>query len=407
MKPAIVTWINDLPNSKGVQSQETRNFLSEILALTKEMLCVDLKQRLTSEKVCLKLTDILNRYRFYPDGEFKKQDNNLKLSEDEVDIGMDVLSQIRDAEYYTRGYWSTGTIRFIEDTSRFLTAITCDSGGYTRSPIGLRAETKLVPLYAFGDEQASSLSDCDLYLTQCSAHQDDFRLTKLRSSTPQHIILMHSVLLGQDIKQSFKLRNMAYKRKTSFAVKVREVFPRKKAGSHTTRIGSVSTVQLWSERTYKDPSSLKIRKDGSRSLREFFFTGAGPRRIILYFNSSVLIVRLAKNARIEKGASKSDSMSLRIVPTNRAVDSSFRASLLQASQEETYPGIPLGHTDLDREEENGSFECRSLELIFRCEEDALQFQKSYKALKQEWSHETKIIEQWRKYMGEKIGYAPV
>jgi len=228
-----------------------------------------------------------------------------------------------------------------------------------------------------------------------------FQPAKLFFRELKDAVSVQSVLLGQDISLSLKLSGAFFERLPSISRRLTRKFlaPQK----HLTQEGhGKAVVQLWSEHSFRDPNASR---DSRNSARKQLFKEPVCRRIMVYLESSILIVRIAKNARIERRSPASNSTTLRIIPTDKTRDPSFVASLLSPSRHELAIGLPLSTEHLDQDEEEGKFECRLLELNFETASYAKEFYASYKRLKDRWKAEDEDIKRCKRELGEVFGYS--
>ena len=381
LKDKVLHWMKQLAERTSGLRKHSRKFLREMMALTTSMLCVNAKRRIPSNEVCERLESILRQFQPVPLGE------RLAQKIPSIEYAMEPTNLTVDA-----------TIRLHEDSSRFLVARDLNDSLSHGISIGSRKHTSLIPVYATADKNNA------LYFQHFGDEEHlEHRLNSFSFSNSQHAITMQSILLGQDIKCSINLQGGHLKRRSA----IRESFRHLVSGrANIETFSHAATVQLWSEESYKDPEAWRAchRKNSPRSLEDYFLHGPLPCRIIIYDRSTLAIVRLGKNVRLQKPDSGTSPSTHTLVPTDEVRDPTFRASMI------TFPtdrvAIPLDRASLDAMETRNYVECKSLMLPFQSEDDAKFFWTTYQKLKTKWRSEAKDLERFKKKMGLEIGYAP-
>lgn len=402
IKSQIVKWMDMLSSSPT--NNESKDFMREVIALVRQMLDVEISTRAASQDVCHVLAGILDRYRPAQLSPSLRSSDDLELSPEDIEYGKGTVPQIQSMMYYKDEAWKAGPLRLIERSDHEMQIITIAGSEDLRLDIGRRGQAKVVPRYASHCVQHQAYNDCHLYFSSSDAGSTIFLNTKLYFQQVKDAIRFHSAIASQDIRLSINLPHFSFEKLPPIVRRFGGIFslPNKtqpKGG------GVASTIQLWSEHSYRDPAA-NLRHRSRFSVRQQYFSGAAPRRIVIYQESSILIVRLAKNARIERRSGKGDTTSLKIIPTDKSRDSSFKASLLSASQQEATVGLPISIEYLRSEEERFEFECKMVELNFGSEDHLKEFFRCYKTLKKEWKSEEEDFQDCRKNMGEVLGYAP-
>jgi hypothetical protein len=146
-----------------------------------------------------------------------------------------------------------------------------------------------------------------------------------------------------------------------------------------------------------------------------------PRRVVIFIHKlrTIITIPIKSNLRCillltnefepvdrnwhEVKQDGGQSKVLRFSPTTPTRDPSFVASIIRASYPEdknSFPGIPLCSRSLRRMEHDSRFECDSVDLTFRTEEQRKMFSEKYQDMKQEWRQDTKALER-------QPGYTPV
>jgi len=126
------------------------------------------------------------------------------------------------------------------------------------------------------------------------------------------------------------------------------------------------------------------------------------RRIVLFFERSIVTIRLARNVRIDRDTEKSGpSSSVLFVPIDKKI---FSVAIIQAQKPNEYPAIPLVIQELEALEETNCVDCRSLRLDFYSVEEARVFCIRYKQLKKQWTEECKQLESHQQEIGYDFQY---
>jgi serine/threonine protein kinase len=411
LKPQILDWMNDLPTFQTVHAARTEEFLRRILALVKQMLLVDVAKRLDAKFAYLTFSDILQEFQPPSSSKIESLTRDLDLPPDEVELGPTILAETQPISCSAMGRWYEGKASIVENSRGVLAILTSNRNDLERLNIGARATTTIVPYNIQPSPWVEGIPEHKgtVTLLHDSGHPMP-KIFELHMHSLRDTVMIQSVLLGQSIRRlgtnaswSLPLRSASF---DSRSTKMKKVVHSSKNINVLATVGRALAVQLWSEESHKDPNAWKFRqrKDSPRTVREYFFQGASPRRIVVYYERSILILRLAKNVRVEKPEQNSKSPSLRIVPTDPAADPTFPASLLVCAPTARSPSIPLDRRKLDAEEERKGFECRSLTLAFQTPDELYAFYKAYRSLKKEWLNEEHDIENFRGKMGEELGW---
>jgi serine/threonine protein kinase len=419
LKPQIVLWMDSLSNSNSVRNQRTCHFIKDIMALLRKMLEVNMELRMASETVYAKLSLLLDQYQSPPTSFSRRlsddsdDSDELVIGEDLVELGRDRLAQIHQIHCLSAGRWYGGAAKLVEDWSNVLTLLTFLQEANPPLELGSRTELRLLP-YSETSLSVGNLSSSGtnalLILRAPQGSPQMPEITKIFFSNTKDAIAMQSVFLGQDIKplgqrpdRSLSLYSAAIEKRSA---KLRSILPRPKLASAIETLGPASFVQLWSEQSYRDPlKALSRPKRDSPRAKEEFLLCAAPRRIVIFFQTALLIVPIARNARVEKSKDTA-SKALKIVPTDKKADPSFVACLLHpTSKLQGRYALPLHRGQLEKEEYKGSFECKALEIVFQSEGDLIVFSKAYLALKKEWKDEDDQIKRSRRQMGPELGWA--
>ena len=375
VKPQIVSWMKRLPKTTVGLREHSRKFLRKLMELAKDMVCVSVAERLTSTEARDRLESLLLQFQPVQRG-----------SQVEAQA-ISILCPPKDQQ------WKDVPVRILEDSSKFITIVDTNDLRNRKASIGPRSGTALIAQYAMGTERSLGFVSSD---DEVSIHPSvgtmSFRDTK-------GVLMMQSILTGQGIRCSLNLLGGKIEPKLSLKDKFKPG-----ASMMLTReeLGSNAVVQLWSEEPHDNPDQWVQRKNFPRSLEDFF--SKPTFRTVIYHNSVIISIPLAKNVRMEKQAT-TDLSTFRLIPTDKLRDPTFFASAIPMTQNHT--SLPLDRTELDAKEQKGHFECKSIQLNFRDATERAVFARKYTALKKEWSENEKIFATFvKEHMGEKVGWAP-
>lgn len=381
IKPGIVAWMKKLPDSPSIVHEHSRKFLRSILDLVRQMLCVSVSERLSSAEVRKQLEAILDRFR-------------------PVHLGQTLTQQMPCLSYTLSPGYSQQIdvpVSIFEDSSGYITTLHKDNNQISEFSIGFRGQLTLKP-------QIHSLCNANKLSFQGLENEEPIypQVKLLSFRNARDAVLMQSLLLGQRITHSCGLLDGEIERSAPIRQKFKRCFSPSDTGQ---RLESGAIVQLWSEEGHKTPKCWHgcQKRNPPRPLKEILMHGALPRRIVIFCRSSIIIVRLAKNARIEKSMNTNNLTAWRIVPTDKTRDPTFVASMLTLPESDL--GVPMNRAILDAEEQRGQFECDSLRLVFSNEQEAKLFHQAYQALKFEWKSQDERIERLKNRMGPDWGWA--
>jgi hypothetical protein len=320
---------------------------------------------------------------------------------------------MRPIDCCASGRWYEGLPKVVEDLSRNLTILLYRDGDKERLHLGPRSQIRLI---AYPTDSIP----CDTTMARPSGwlsvlnptNSATADIVKIFFRDPRDTTTMLSVLLGQKMsvfgrQATLNLDSASFERRSSG---IRRVLRTSKPRAELDDMGRARAVQLWSEHSFRDPNTFLFlqRRDSPRTAREYLLKGPSPRRMVIYYENALLILRLAKNARVEKPKGDGASRTLNIVPTDKFKDPSFTVSLLTAapSRGDGAASIPLSREELEAEEKKGSLECKAIQMVFRDYDDLYMFYKAYRLLKKQWHDDQSEYEKNRQWMGEALGWAP-
>jgi hypothetical protein len=401
VKSEIQDWMAGLIQTGLNQSERSGEFVQEFLSLVKQMLQVDVARRISSQQVCKVLKGIIDRYQSVSHVAASLT-GHPSIDPNDIEYGWNLTTQIDTMMHYTEDGWEEGPLRIVEDAAQAVTIVTLHGSETARLKLGLRPQIKVIARYAFHQPQHQDYSDCHLYFSVAGVNTPELSPVKLYFRDSRDVLRAHAVLMGQDIRSSLGLTKLKICRRLPLKQRLIRSQPSTIELSAQHNNGAIA-LQLWSENSYADLST-RSKRSGSRTSSYSFVLAAHHRRIVIYMGTSILIVRFAKNLRIERRTDASNPRLLRIIPTDATRDSSFTTSLLVPVEGEYSAGIPLSKVCLEEQEEKCQFECSSLEFTFMRDEDLQAFRSSYRKLKEQWRNEVTEVERCRKQVGELMGY---
>ena len=399
LKPQIYQWVQHLPES--VSDNLSREFINRILRVALKMLNVDVNSRLTSKEVCLRLSEIISDHQTYDSQPRNNAHVMPQLPSEGFAIGAQIMDKVQAISYNLEGFWNTARLHFVQE-SAFLCVQIFKDREWVRRPLGHWSQLRLIPQYALQDRGEHHNSDATISFTPNSLSGTSQR--RYGKFSTSDILLLQEIVLAQKVHKDIKLS-------TAAAVLIqprtwRKFIPRKSScgtPSDAPMEVDANSVQLWTESLRQDiiGPDATARRQSPRSLR----LGPGPVRVVIYYHKSVLILRVAKNERIEpRSNSDPSTTSITIVPADRATDPSFPVSILRPKPDESLAGFSLSKDQLEAQEEENSVECSSLKLVFVNKEGADSFQRTYKKLKKQWSARLGEFKNLQNHIGGQMGY---
>jgi serine/threonine protein kinase len=399
LKPEIIHYIENLRRSESIQASRTNDFLLEILALVTHMLQPVISRRMTAQEVCQRLESITMRYQPPLDSIHLPSIQQIILHQGDTEYAPHITKSIRTMMYYHNHRWLAGRLKIVEDDVHNINFVSSTDFTQVRINIGSRASVKIVPRFANRSRSPEEFLDCHMYFMNSGFETgtDGVSATKLHFRNPAECSLAYSVFIGQDILCSSRIRQCTVNRQES----LRRRLSRYDSGLITD---VPSTVELWSENSHLHPVSPS-RPHLHRSVRHTTFAEPAHRRIVVYFEKSILLIRFAKNVRIKHAGKEDPPNMVTLIPTEPNRDPTFTVSLFKGRDSETAVAIPISSTHLEQEEEEQKFECRSVQIGFEHERERRAFFGNYRRMKDDWRNENKQLEDLRKNMGPLIGYA--
>ena len=398
LKPQIYRWVQNLP--LFVPDSPSRLFISRILQVALQMIHVDVNSRLTSKEVCLHLSEIISDYRAYHGHPRHDAPRIPQRPSEGFDIGTELMAKFQRLSYNLEGFWNTAPLHFVQQ-SGFLCVQILEKRDWILKQLGHWSQLKLVPQYALRDGGVKYDSDATISFTSSGTSQ----LTHGKFST-SNILILQEIILAQNVHKSIKLdiavAELIQPRSISNLIhrKSRSI---KLSDALLNMEVNANSVQLWTESLRQDVigPDAAARRLYPRSLR----LGPGLVRVVVFYQKSILILRVAKNERIEpRSGSDPSSTSVTIVPTDRTRDPSFPVSILRPNFDESLPGFSLSTDSFEAQEMENRVECSSLKLAFGNKEGSDSFQRTYRKLKKQWAARLKDFETMQVHIGGEIGY---
>lgn len=401
LKPQIYQWIHHLPGF--VCDNLSRAFIERILLVALQMLNVDVSSRLTSKEVCLYLSEIISDNQVY----HSQSENNARFipqrPSEGFAIGTELMAKVQTISYNLEGYWNTAPLHFVQE-SALLCVQTFEDREWVRRSLGHWSQLKMIPHYALRDPGKHHNSDATIsFRPNNLSGASQRRHGKFSTSA---ILILQEIVLAQKVHKNIKLHTAAAR--LIHARSLSNLIHRKSSSSKPSNARlsmevDAHSVQLWTESSRQDiiGPDATARRQSPRSLR----LSPGPVRVVIFYQKSILILRVAKNERIEpRSSSDPSSRSVTIVPTDRATDPSYPVSILRPKCDESLAGFSLSKDEFEAQEMENRVECSSLKLAFVNKEEADSFQRTYKKLKKQWSEQSKEFKNLQNHIGGEIGY---
>jgi serine/threonine protein kinase len=405
LKPEIKLWIQELP--QFALDIRSKSFLNDVLLLALQMLHVEVESRLISKEVCIRFSRILDR--FGPS--IRESSETTRGSAEPVlfsalEVGRDIIERLQSISYNVAGFWKSGPVRFTLD-NMILHVNTLEEHHWVPTSLGNASQLRLVPRHALRDTGPHYFSDASLYLLPGEHAQQATRTSgKFAANNLRDDLILQEFFLGQMVSKSLMVKSAHLEQKQRKFLPKK--FPRRRSSESSQQSlqleHQASSVQIWTEKTNgnlldKPTAAPTSRRQSPRSLR----LSPPPRRIVIFYERSIAIVRIGKNVRIQHPNPTGSSLFL--VPTDEKMDPSFRVSVFRAKEEERSPSLPLSRAALEFEEEQNSSEFSSLTLDFGSIADSTSFYHSYKRVKKAWVEEVKAFEELKNQVGPEFGYA--
>ncbi|KAF2099468.1 kinase-like protein [Rhizodiscina lignyota] len=376
LKPTIIEHIKSL--ASVLRSESERAFFAKIQELILQMLEVDRNSRLSSKDACIRLLDILNDSRSR-EGVVMSDTPQVRSVSDcpGIEVGRELVERLQSVSFKVDRCWESGPVRITQDDFQ-LRIQNLKGDNKEGTPLGSRDCLRLVPDYALRRPDFTSSSDTSLSLVPKDPKSGDHKKCKFdfgHNFTAS--AALQEVFLGQEVMQMAKIKAavLVIRQKKSVVKGFNRWRSSSKSSIELNDLGKASSVQLWRESHHRDVTipMQSRRRQSPRSIRP----GPPTRRIVVFFDNSILILRVAKNVRIDKTplfSSPTDSQcTLVLVPTDTTADPSFSASLLRKPSGEPAPSFTLMKDDFESEEAENEVECSSLTLHFDSPVEAQSF----------------------------------
>ncbi|KAJ4302792.1 hypothetical protein N0V90_001683 [Kalmusia sp. IMI 367209] len=389
LKSGILDQIETL--SRHLHDAAEKDFFQKFLDLVLHMLDVNPKTRFTSKNVFIYLSSILNPPR--PRNNSDSSCATFLSTSSGIPVGNELITSFHTMSFRIENSWRYGAFQIIQDGTK-LYVQTSSGNDSDRVLLGPRSSLRLIPDYALHNATSYHFVD-----TALSISPEDGRIASTRKCTfdcgqdLDATCCLQEVFLGQEVVQSFKIQTAKlspYQKKLS-TQGIRRSLRRLKRESDFDDLGQASAIQLWQESSDADAVGMFESADSSKRR---YFPNPSHRRIVIFYGQAILVLRMAKNFRLNIAPSSvSDSQCvLQLVPTAENIDRSFSASLLRKQFDNSPPSFSLVREAFQSEEENGRLECTSLAVTFHTSQEARLFYDSYKNVKQVWREEMKSFD---------------
>jgi serine/threonine protein kinase len=398
LKPSIIRQIKFLIMAVSVGVERT--FVESFLLIVVQMLRPDPISRISSSDVCIAISELLNRSQssYHHFGHLSVTENQLRDGREEAEapiatFGSELLLEFQPIRFVTDRYPESGNLHLSQEQD-VLCLHSQDSAGSRLVIQGDRSAMRLVPEYAFCGPGMTKFEDATLKIL--SKSEKDFKsiCSFDLNKNIRAVTMLQEVLTGQAVVISGKIKSvkLAPKQKSGMSKRLSR---NKHHSDAIGTLGRVSSVQLWRNTQHRDIATMakiekwpRRRSSGSAPQQPYY------RRVVVYFENSMLIMRLAKNLRLAGNSGQDDSpASATFIPTNKKVDKYFSVSLIG----QTF--LPLVNGELEAMEEVCRVECTSLSLEFHSIEEAKAFRNKYKSVKGKWAEDYDRLEVLQQRIG--------
>lgn len=389
LKSGVLDQIESM--SRHLQDPVEKEFFQKFLDLVLHMLDVNPKTRFTSKNVFIYLSSILNPP--HPRNNSDSSCATFLSTSSGIPVGNELITSFHTMSFRIENSWRFGPFQIIQDGTN-LHVQTSFGNDSDRVLLGPRGSLRLIPDYALHNPTSYHFVD-----TSLSISPEEGRITgtgKCTFDCGQDLdatCCLQEVFLGQEVVQSFKIQTAKlspYQKKLS-TQGIRRSLLRSKRGGGYDDLGQASAIQLWQESSDADAAGMFESAD---SAKRRYFPNPSHRRIIIFYGQSILMLRMAKNFRLNEAPPNipNSQCTLMLVPTAENMDRSFSASLLRKQSDSSFPSFSLVREAFEAEEENGRLECTSLVVTFHTPQEAKLFYDSYRAIKKTWREEMKSFE---------------
>lgn len=420
VKKAIIGFMGFLKTKVADQSQQTQQFLAEILQLIEKMLQVEVEKRLDIGDVIRLLDEIIMRAT-------SKDNDGVPLqigpAPNEISIGDPELGMVELWHLSDDKQWQRASLQVFEDPNANLRFTSLATGSRTVTKQYMRRNRDvLLPHYAFFDRE--KVPGHVPWISFANTDASDIPGAVYGFSSAIDVHTVQSLLTYQSFEISFPLLGVRVKKYTKISQKawtgITKVFGPKNGARDTIeealiegRDLGLANVQLWTEQEDRAAMKKKGRQslsagsgEGKRKPRIFNHQNEDqpiyPRRVVIYLRKygCILTVRTNVNwrARLVDGEKK-----IHFKPTDPERDPRFVVSLLRSDLPDHYTGLPLCPKVLGKMEEQSRFEADFCELVFTNNDDSVRFNYKYRELKRKWQEEKEQVESQQGY---KPGFGP-
>jgi hypothetical protein len=377
--------------SRHLQDPTEKEFFQKFLDLVLHMLDVNPKTRFTSKNVVIYLSSIL--YPPRPRGNSDSSCATFLASSTGIPVGNELITSFHTMSFRVEKSWRYGPFQVIQDGMRL--HVHASSGNDPEGVLlGPRDSLRLVPDYALLNPTSYHFVDASLSISP--AESNTTSRGKCTFDCGQNLnatCCLQELFLGQEVVQSYKVQSASlslYQKKFGGQDIRRRLF-RSKGSGDCEDLGHASAIQLWQESSDVDAASM-FASAGISKRR--YFPNPSHRRIVIFYGQSILMLRIAKNFRLNEAPSNftGSRRTLMLIPTAENVDRSFSASLLRKQFDGSPPSFSLVKESFESEEEIGRLECASLAVTFHTAQEAKLFYDSYRSVKKTWREELKSFE---------------
>ena len=391
VKPQVADWLEGLPTK--IEDGLARRWVEEFVGVVTKMLEPDPNKRTSSKEVCEELSRILNG---------RPKLTSIKCEPTEFEINGLVTSRIRQMSYNLKGFWDTGAFR-LTGNDKSLFVHTWEDAKWTRTPVGERSDLNLVLRYALHDDDSRDhFETSSIYIRPANDNVSSIttRVMRLFSSSGMDNFLLQEALLGQKVIRSFELHFASIEIQDSIP---KMIHNRLLAGSPKSRgvESSIKSLQLWTQSSTSGFPAERV--EGTSQYPLHACVRPADRRIVLFGRKRIVLIWFSENLKIQS-LPEGNGATLNFGPDIASGQSTFLGLVIDQSDRNLAPGIPLKYEDLEYEEDRGSVKIKSIRLVFGSAETADIFRRTYKRMRSQWAKDLSKFDELKHLIGPSIGY---
>lgn len=383
---------------RSLQNDSEKRFFRRILELILRMLDVSPQTRIPSKEVCIRLSGVLNDFQSGSRGSSRHSQSDVTSNHRDTVFGEGLLKYVPSVDLNADGHWRSGPIR-LRQIGRDMSLLVLGKTSTSDIKLGSRDSLRFLPQYLCHKPDSAHFLETPLVLmsSESAAGSSTRNCTLECGSDVNAAQLLQESFLAQEVFGTHKLKACVPNIRLRRSIKVAKHF-RRGSDIEKTNFGKASAIQLWKESSHADVLAM-FRSDG-QTPPSTFRAEPSHRRLIIFFHNAVVLLRIAKNSRLNVLPIHVDSSqkSLELVPT-RESDSSFTISMLRKQPGISGPSFAVTKESFEAEEAGESLECSSVTLTFYSADEARSFYDIYRAVKKDWKEELKPFDAARRRVG--------